>query len=233
LNEPVPAHLVDLVMSHGPLPGDVDDRLGSREHVRGTATRTLGVWDRIARALSFEIPVWQSALASSAVILIGVGVATHVSRNDLRNVARPVPVDAPAPVLALDNGNLVAAGRLAQVLETMPSAVAHALEDAGSGRPVATARIRLTFKTQDGYCRQYEVVGTSGERAAEIACRSDEGNWRVRVHAAVAAENGAEKGPMPAGRGGTHIEATVLGSIIGDALNADQETAVIARRWQR
>lgn len=230
LNAPVPQKLVDLVLGHG------GEKGGQRAQPRHAgAIRSPALWDRIARALSLELPAWPAALAASAVLVVGVAAGAYFSRHLGLDVRRDVAgqASAPAPLIMLDNGNLVAGGRLAHVLETMPSAVAHALEDPGGDRPSATARIRLTFKSQDGYCRQYEVVGTSGESTAEVACRSAQGRWRVVAHAAAARAKSSEGATRPSAAVGSHIEAAVEELRVGDALGAEDEAAAIARLWQR
>lgn len=230
LNAPLPQKLVDLVLGHGAGKGGERARLRHAGTIRPPALR-----DRIARAQSLELPAWQAALATAAVLLVGVGAGAYVSRHLPSDVRRDVAVQAPAPapLIVLDNGNLVAGGRLAEVLETMPSAVTHALEDQRGARPSATARIRLTFKSQDGYCRQYEVVGTSGESTAEIACRSAQGRWRVVAHSAEVGAQSSEIATRPSAAAGSHIEAAVDELRVGEALGLEEEVATISRLWQR
>lgn len=233
LSEPLPQHLVDCVMNN-----TATSALELRPASAGAT-----VWGRIVRSLSFEIPVWQTALASIAVLLVGIGTGSFVSRTSL-TTAQPIvqpsvepAVEQKMPLIALDKGHLVAAGRLAQVLETRPGYIIHELEDAGSDRPRVTARIRVTFKSQNGYCRQFEVTGNGDVLAAEIACRSEDGRWRVRAHATGGGGRSTKTGTMPVGEQGANIEAETIEATvgrlqIGDALGRDEEASAISRRWQ-
>lgn len=216
LNEPLPQHLIDTVM-----------REGYAGSARRTASAAKSLWDRLSRSLSVEMPVWQTALASTAVLVAGIGTGYQISRT----VSPPVPTLVES-LIALDNGHIVVAGRLSQILETQPGHIVHGLEDAGGDRQ-ATARIRLTFRSKVGYCRQFEVAGRSGFRAAEVACRSEDGSWRLRAHAIGGVGASIGQGARPAGEDGASIEAAVDQLKIGDALGADDEAAVISRRWQR
>lgn len=216
LNEPLPQRLIDGVMSEG-------YAAGARRMTSAATSR----WDRLSRSLSFEIPAWQTALASTAVLVAGLGAGFQISRM----VSPPVPPIVKS-VIALDNGHIVVAGRLSQILETQPGHIVHGLEDAGGDRQ-ATARIRLTFKSKVGYCRQFEVTGRSGVRAAEVACRSEDGSWRLRAHAIGGVGPSIGQGARPAGEEGASIEAAVDQLKVGDALGAEDEAAVISRRWQR
>ncbi len=234
LNEPVPRHLVDLLVGHGR--GD-DGPQALRGCQPAGTIRSRRLWNKVMRAPSLGVPLWPAALAYAAVLLVGVGAGSYLGHHRPgdapRDVARQAPVLAPDPLIVLDNGNLVASGRLAQVLETMPGAVAHALADSDGARPSATVRIRLTFESQGGYCRQYEVVGTTGESTAEVACRSAQGHWRVVAHAAAGIGKANEFSTNPAAAAGAKIEAVVEQLLVGDAFGAENEAAAIARRWQR
>ncbi len=219
LNEPLPRHLVDTVMKHRTVDADVREP--------NSASTAATVWDRIARGLSFGVPAWQAALASIAVLLAGIGAGYRMSVT--------VPSSVPPlvePLIALADGDLVVGGRLAQILETRPSHILHDLENTGRDRR-AKARIRFTFRSEDGYCRQFEVTGRSGVHATEVACRSGDGVWRVRVHANGGAGPPIGEGAKPAGREGAAIEAEVARLQIGDALGAEDEAEVISRGWQR
>jgi hypothetical protein len=116
---------------------------------------------------------------------------------------------------------------LASVLESTPSSGA-AWETLGDGRQVQPV---LSFAHIDGtWCREY-LLSDDGATYRGVACRN-EGTWVTS-----ALENQALPGSAnayrPAGAGDSDAVATFIAdNASGIALSREQETALIARRWQ-
>lgn len=107
----------------------------------------------------------------------------------------------------------------ARLLETLPS-----------GNEVSSAHgvfeVVLTLQTETGPCRAYRV--SQGAQSTEVlACRDGAQDWRM----VAAAATGHAEGYTPAG-GASVIDRAVadLGPV--EALNADQERALITNGWR-
>lgn len=107
-----------------------------------------------------------------------------------------------------------------------------ALDAAPSGetRPTGAGdlTVAMTLRTPDGgFCRQFRVTSAAGGAEA-LACRVD-GAWRVR-----AAADAADGQAGFHAAGGNGALALALSAAEGAVLvEADEETALIARRWVR
>lgn len=90
----------------------------------------------------------------------------------------------------------------------------------------------LTFRNRrQAYCRQYEVASDK-DGYAGIACRSNDGRWRVEIHVAGEPDLNAGSRIAPAGKAGSDVEAAVNRVIEGDALGRKDEEALIQNNWQ-
>jgi hypothetical protein len=109
------------------------------------------------------------------------------------------------------------------------------LEQTASGETVqlaggVTIRPQLTFLTaDDAWCRQYALV--SGKGSVEgIACRGEE-DWRLQVASFGARQASGDYQTAASGRSAA-LEAFIDANISGAPLNAEDETALLARGWR-
>ena len=116
--------------------------------------------------------------------------------------------------VAVEQGTMVAQGELASALETQ-------LASAQDG---ASIRIGLSFRRKGGgWCRSFEGQAISG-----VACRQEQG-WQVQQ---LVPGSGPETAYRQASSGDARLMATVDALMDGSPLDAAQEKAAKARRWQ-
>jgi len=116
--------------------------------------------------------------------------------------------------VAVEQGTMVAQGELASALETQ-------LASAQDGAPI---RIGLSFRRKGGgWCRSFEGQAISG-----VACRQEQG-WQVQQ---LVPGSGQETAYRQASSGDARLMATVDALMDGSPLDAAQEKAAKARRWQ-
>lgn len=116
--------------------------------------------------------------------------------------------------VAVEQGVMVAQGELASALETQLASA----QDGGS------IRIGLSFRRKGGgWCRSFEGQAISG-----VACRQEEG-WQVQQ---LVPGSGPETAYRQASSGDARLMATVDALMDGSPLDAAQEKAAKARRWQ-
>ncbi len=216
MHEPVPRHLVDLVL---------DGKSAVRGASVGMATgdRPDRVWKRLSKRFQFELPRWPTALAYSAVLLIGVVSGWHLSRMGTLEA-----------LSVLEGGSLTAGGALARTLETTPSGARIALGGGVGGQPTMFVRIRFTFKSQQGFCRQYELESPTSGIAAGLACRGPNGRWQLRAHAITETKIASDGKTRPSSQGGSALLGAFVSQMLeGDALDATDEAGAIALSWRR
>ena len=116
--------------------------------------------------------------------------------------------------VAVEQGTMVAQGELASALETQ-------LASAQDSAPI---RIGLSFRRKGGgWCRSFEGQAISG-----VACRQEQG-WQVQQ---LVPGSGQETAYRQASSGDVRLMATVDALMDGSPLDAAQEKAAKARRWQ-
>ena len=131
-------------------------------------------------------------------------------------------------LIALHQGQIFARGPLKRALETAPSGEAVTL---GHGDTAYTIETVLTFRNRrQSFCRQYDVSGQAGNYAG-VACRSDNGEWRLEIHLAVAPPSKPGDRIRPAGQTGSAVEDAVNNVIEGDAMGQEDEKALIRNSW--
>lgn len=208
LREPVPAHLLALVAGK---------RLALNGNRRGWSL--AAALDRAFGKMQFASP-WATAAAwSIPLVLIAAGVLWQLlkSGND------------PQELITLKQGQIFAQGPLKNALETAPSGARVSL---GGETSAFTMQALLTFRNRrQAFCRQYDVATPEGDYAG-IACRGDDGRWRLELHIAVAPRSLARDRVVPAGKGSSAVEAAVGDVIEGDALGREDEEALIRNGWR-
>lgn len=209
LDEPLPRHLVDLVMAANvPSPATVSPS---------------GILRALKLRLHVNLPRWPSALAYSAVLLLGATAGWYLNRESTGMMPS-----------TLDDGRVMVGGSLARSLEGTPSGGTISMGSKENPRPAANLRIRLSFKSANGYCRHYELTRLGGGFSEGIACRNSDGRWELRTHASINLGSVfVEKTKPAAGNNSELLAATVDRMIEGDALTAEEEAALIARKWNR
>jgi hypothetical protein len=147
-------------------------------------------------------PVWQTAAAIAASLVIGIFVG------------RTLPSGAGVPV-GVEGGTLVAQGSLAEALDTQLA----------SAQPAdAATRIGVSFAREDGtHCRTFESSALSG-----LACR-DGGAWRMVMTAEGSAARGDYR---QAGTSAARIAETAQDLMAGEPLDASSERQARDAGWR-
>lgn len=205
MREPVPAHLLAIIAEHEPVR-------------RRRPLSALLDWG-VGRAL-FGGPRWAGAIAwGLPVLLLAAGIGWHWLGTE----------DHLQQLVTLEHGQIFAQGPLNATLETAPSGSDVSL---GSGAAAFTMQAVLTFKNRrQDFCRQY-AVRTPDSAYAGIACRGSDGRWRLDLHIAVAPHSPNRDRIVPAGKAHETVEAAVSKLIEGDALDQNDEKALIRNGWR-
>ncbi len=215
-SEPVPRHLVELVRGFPVAPASA--QAASARHAE---KRRFG-----ARNLQSGAG-WYGALAYSTALLIGLGGGWYLHIATQRE---PSQVASQSRLLTTHSeGRIVATGALHAALEALPGGVANAAttEDPSG----ATIETRLTFRSRQGFCRQYELALKDRTSFAGIGCRGSDGLWEVQSHFPVPARSANELRIGAAAARKTL--AAIVGSMSdGDALESSEEEALIERKWK-
>jgi len=157
----------------------------------------------LARPVAARRHAWMTGGAIAASLLLGLGIG-HFSGGGGGG-------DGP---VAVEQGTMVAQGELASALETQ-------LASAQDSAPI---RIGLSFRRKGGgWCRSFEGQAISG-----VACRQEQG-WQVQQ---LVPGSGQETAYRQASSGDVRLMATVDALMDGSPLDAAQEKAAKARRWQ-
>jgi len=147
-------------------------------------------------------PIWQTAAAIAASLVIGVVVG------------RTLPSGADAPV-GIEGGVLVARAELAEALDA---------QLASSQAAEAATRIGVSFARSDGaYCRTFESRALSG-----LACRDGEA-WRMVLTAEGNSERGDYR---QAGTGSARIAAAAQELMASEPLDAAAEMQARDAGWR-
>ena len=150
----------------------------------------------------FRWPVWQSAAALAATLVLGVFVGQSLPGSD-----GPVRGEA---------GAIYAGGELAEALDTQLASAPPA------GAPT---RIGVTFARADGsLCRTFEAPTLAG-----LACRGD-GEWQLVMTAA--ASRGPETEYRQAGSGSALVLQAAQEMMAGEPLDAAAERRAQASGWR-
>lgn len=181
-----------------------------RTPLRRQPTGSLLDW--IANAIrtpAFAIPA----------VLIGAG-AGWLAHDALRS-----------DLVSLDSRGLVASASLQRALEQAPGGKSAGIAGGFAIKPT------FTFATaQKTWCRQYELATQSGNQSGGLACRAEDGVWRVIAQTQAEPSSGAS-GSTPdktvlAGKGDDILDGLRAQIKDGDVLGSNEEERLIKERWQ-
>ena len=236
------ARLLPFELTRTRLPDLIGDALGPRTPDRliatvmtapiGTAHRAPisdqphpsrpSLWQRLGNALLPEMPAFAGAfaLAASVALIAGAGFMA----------ARLVAVDNAGVTPAALNEDAIAAGPLAQALETVAS---------GSAMEAGLVQVTplLTVRDSAGrFCRQYALKRAASEAVQGFACRADGGRWTIAVHMpadapAVPAE-GSDYQPA-SGEASSALEQFIDRASTGSVITGSDEADLITKGWPR
>jgi hypothetical protein len=154
----------------------------------------------------WSLPAW-TAIAASVLLGVVVGrLFLHSPESEL---------------VATSDGRLIAAGPLAA-----------ALSNQIGGAPPTDSRIAIaaTFRSKAGaYCRAF--TANAAESFAGVACR-DADQWRVHTLTRSAARTAGDAYRMAGGELPPIVLQTIESMMVGDALDALEESAARDRGWR-
>ncbi|MEJ2124269.1 MAG: zf-HC2 domain-containing protein [Alphaproteobacteria bacterium] len=224
LQEPVPGHLLKLVLCDEPpryYANTSSSGAAKQEKVRHNPIVT--VLNAVGKTF-ISGPRLSMATAWSVLILAvagGAGLYLNQTSGDSQQL------------VAVGNGQIFASGPLLRALETVPSGKKVSLGE--SPASALTVRVVLTFKNRhQAFCRQYNAMTSKGGYAG-VACRTDAGQWRLDIHMASAGRPAMaepSKHISPASKAATSVETAVRKIIEGDALGPAEEQTLINNNWQ-
>lgn len=179
----------------------------------------IGLWDRILQVLQPQH--WNPAFAAACASCLVLGASTAWLARAPGNPGNQNPI-------AVSSGEITAAGVLRTALETSPGNTP--ITAAGT-----TARPKLTFASQDGWCREYDLAMAPGTTFAGVACRRSDGTWRIEAHAPAETASAAASDVSPAAK--AEPPASVEGAVdrlrTADVLTGAEEQVVIRNGWTK
>jgi hypothetical protein len=130
------------------------------------------------------------------------------------------------------SGERIAVAELASALDVTRSRVTAARDIAGTA---VTIKPVLTFATANkDYCRQYVISRPGPDAIGGVACRDSSSQWQIKTQVAIAPEKSTEGSIAPSGKDGNAvIGAAIDGLIKGNALDGEQEDAVLKSGWTK
>ncbi|RPH54061.1 MAG: hypothetical protein EHM84_02585 [Lysobacterales bacterium] len=194
LDEPVPDRLNDAARS-APSRNSVADFSAASAAKQAAAARWRG-----------SLPKWTAIAAS---VLLGV------------IVGRTVLQTPESDLVAMSDGQLVAAGSLASALSNQVG---------GALSSDSRVAIAATFRSKAGvYCRAF--TASAPEPVAGVACREAD-QWRVHTLTRGGARTEGQSYRMAGAELPSIVLQTVESMMVGDALDAQQENAARQRDWR-
>ncbi len=122
----------------------------------------------------------------------------------------------------------VASPALQQALEVTPMGKSAPI---GGGLSIVP---QLTFATrQKIWCREIGLVFGADKQGAALACRGDDGDWRVKVTTEAVHVQTSPKDHQPAARENEILDGARSGIKDDDVLSAEAELVVIGNGWKR
>lgn len=212
MNSPLPEKLGRLALYAQPLPAN-------------TRNSTLGQFAAALR--NFARPRPFGLAAASALLMVGIGVGWFLRDAGEGNS----PMSGLGLVQVESDGRTVARGPLNVALNSLPSNK-ETLVRLAAGKVLRVA-IKLSFRNHEkDYCRQYEAGLTGSENSGGIACHLG-GEWRIKLQAQLGSVRPSAGRTAPAGAKGLALQEAVMSLIDGEALDKQDEDAMILRGWKR
>jgi hypothetical protein len=213
MREPIPDRLLAVITA-----GSRNKSAPAGRKAGRAPRQSTGFLDAVAEAL-FPSGLGLAGAFSLTALFAAGGAAGYLASR-----VTP-PAGGGNAVVALDHGSLVAGSELKIALETQAS-----VDDKTALQNGAALWPAQSFKSKDGFCREYKIAGDGEKSYAGIACRSADSQWRVAVHAqakAISAKDFAllESAESPA------VEAVVENIRQGDVFGSEEEAAAIAKGW--
>jgi hypothetical protein len=130
-----------------------------------------------------------------------------------------------------DYAGLNAPLTLQRALEQTPS---HEIAKLADGSSI---EVTSTFASlQKRWCREYKVIDAGRVRSLALACRAEDGIWRVGIEEGMPAGSQLSQNPkayVPAGSDGTGPLAEYRDRIMAMDVSAEVELTLIKGHWSR
>jgi anti-sigma factor RsiW len=211
MKSPLPEKLARLALYAQPLPVE-------------TKRSSLGGFADALRNLVRPAHTFGLAAASAAILFAGIGVGwlLHGAGEGGSPMSELVQVES--------DGRTVARGPLNVALNSLPSG-RETLVPFAAGKVLRMA-VKLSFRNHaQDYCRQYEAGLAGSENYGGIACHSN-GQWDIKLQAQLAPAQPSAARTAPAGSKSPALEGAVISWIDGDALDRQDEDALILKGWK-
>lgn len=225
LSDPVPESLIAAIRN-APAP------IAAKAH-RPASTLSTGGIRRILDA--FAATLFPGGLPLATAASVALLVSAGAMGGWLAGQSQTSPA-AEADLIAAAGGGLAAAGQLAAALESAPSLSPAALQ---AQMQTAAVMPLNTFRTKaSGLCREYRIHAAAGKPDhAGLACRTEEGTWRVAVHVETPKQEangapGASYGTASGSPGNPAVDAVIDTLIAGDVLGPDEERTLRENGWR-
>jgi len=213
MNSPLPEKLLRLALYAQPLPAK-------------TGRSTFGQFADTLRNLIRPAHPFGLAAASAVTLFAGIGVGwlLHGGAGESGSpMSELVQVES--------EGRTAARGPLSVALNSLPSG-RETLVPFAAGKVLRMA-VKLSFRNHaQDYCRQYEAGLAGSENYGGIACNSN-GRWDIKLQAQLAPAQRSAERTAPAGSKNSALEGAVVSWIDGDALDQQDEDALILGGWKK
>lgn len=225
LSDPVPESLISAIRN-APAP------IAANAHRPASAVSAGGIQRILETFAATLFPGgFTLATAASVALLVSVGaMGGWLAGQSQTNTYTQ------SDLVAAAGGDLTAAGQLAAALENAPSVSPVALQE-----PARTAAVMPlnTFHTKaSGLCREYRIrAGAEDPDHAGLACRMEDGTWRVAVHVETPKQeangaSGASYGTASGSPGNPAVDAVIDTLIAGDVLGPEEEEKLRKSGWR-
>lgn len=228
LDEPVPEHLVAAIL-RAPIPAR--DR-PTRERKPAASSESESWLGRGLAAIGATLFPHGASLATAASVAVLISTGAVLGGW----LAGPSAPAQETGLIATTGSGITASGALARALESTPSGTASATDANGAAIVPVMSFHRAD---SDAICREYRVRNVTGEPDyAGLACRADDGVWRVAVHVetpkatVVHTETGSQTYQTATGPNAPAVDAVADTLISGDALGRDEEKALLENGWR-
>ncbi len=239
--EPVPAHLKNFVLNYPIERKAAAPAARPAAKLKSLRASLAGYWEKLAEkadAGAAGAADWLSArIAPPARWQVGVVMASALAVGPVAGWFAHRSAD-PNILVSFKDGRVYAAGALRRVLEEVPSGDELRIDGAAASDAV-TMRANLTFKTDNGWCREYETSASRTGSFVGLGCRDADGRWALTlnlpkggVSSPLAPHSKPAAGKKPGEASAEELDAIVDRIMVGDALGRSAEETAIANRWK-